>query len=189
MLSRFLYNSSIINSLMHDPTSVSAFLDPTTCRYVIDGDRKEAEAILLNERSIVYSKLNLQTTSSSSSQLIDTTSTIKQEKDDSSNALYNLYKSCDLSCNGMSNNSRKWTVKEEICYYLSTVSENQTFSQYWNNNKTRLPILSSIVRRYNIISATSISSESAFSISGFIQGKHRASLAPEMLRYSMILRN
>ncbi|CAF1428026.1 unnamed protein product, partial [Rotaria sordida] len=170
-------------------TLVSAFLDPTTYRYVTDGHRKEAEAILLNENSIIHSKLNLQTTSLSSSQSTDITSTIKQEKNNSSDILYNLYKSCGLSCNRMSNNSHKWTVKEELCHYLSTVDENQTFSQYWNNHKTRLPILSSIVRRYNIISATSISSESTFSISGFIQSKHRASLSPEMLRYSMILRN
>ncbi|CAF2388834.1 unnamed protein product [Rotaria sp. Silwood2] len=174
-------------------TLVSAFLDPTTYRYVSINDRKKAEAILLDENSIVHSKINLQTTSSSSSspssQAKNSTSNIKEEKEDSSNALYNLYKLCGLSCNKTSSNSHNWTVKEELCHYLSTVSENQTFSEYWNNNKTRLPILSSIVRRYHIISATSISCESAFSISGFVQNKYRASLAPEKLRYSMILRN
>ena len=64
-----------------------------------------------------------------------------------------------------------------------------TFSQYWNSNKDRLPILSSFVRHYNIMCATSIDCESAFSIAGFIHRKNRSSLAPSALRYSMVLRD
>ncbi|CAF2042013.1 unnamed protein product [Rotaria magnacalcarata] len=112
----------------------------------------------------------------------------KEETNKSSNSLHNLYKSCGLSSKSKANPTKIFTMTEEICYYLSTVTENQTLNQYWNSNKSRLLLLSSIVRRYNVICASSMPSESAFSVSGFIQRKHRSSLAPETLRYLMILR-
>ena len=114
--------------------------------------------------------------------------TADKQKENSLNSLTMLYKSCGLSLKSITDNSKQWTVKEEVCHYLSTLNQNHTFAEYWKNNKTRLPILSSIALRYNIICPTSISSESAFSISGFIQRKNRSSLTPETLRYSMLLR-
>ncbi|CAF1290950.1 unnamed protein product [Didymodactylos carnosus] len=55
--------------------------------------------------------------------------------------------------------------------------------------KEEIALLTTIVRRYNIIAATSVASESAFSIAGYVQRKQRASLAPTTLRQLMILRD
>ena len=52
-----------------------------------------------------------------------------------------------------------------------------------------LPILSNIVIEYAIMCATSIYSESTFSESGAIIGKHRTSLKPLTVRYQMNLKD
>ena len=49
-------------------------------------------------------------------------------------------------------------------------------------------MLSSLVKKYCIISASSVPSESDFSIGNFIQRKERSSLSAEMLKYSILLR-
>ena len=47
----------------------------------------------------------------------------------------------------------------------------------------------SVVRAFNIIPASSIASESLFSIAGYVKRKHRSFLASNTLRYTMILRD
>jgi hypothetical protein len=49
--------------------------------------------------------------------------------------------------------------------------------------------LARLVRHYCIMPMTSVASESAFSMAGYIQRKHRSSLSATTLRYSMLLRN
>ena len=80
------------------------------------------------------------------------------------------------------------TLKQELSVYISTSRSWKDFQSYWNEKKTVLPILSSFTRRYNCIPATSVASESAFSVAGYIDRKQRASLSPTTLRYLMLLK-
>ena len=167
---------------------VSVFLNPSTYALMDDSDRHEVEAILLSEDFIQHMNFNSESRQRTTHQMLATRNN-KQEADKSSDSLRNLYESCGLSLESISNNTKKWTIKEEICYYLSTANGRQAFTNYWNNNKYRLPLLSSVVRRFNVISTTFMPSEITFSKSGYVSRKNRSLLAPEVLRYSMILKN
>ena len=89
------------------------------------------------------------------------------------------------------NNSKNkdLSLEQEINYHLSSYSKCENFSNYWFANKDKLPILSNLVKRYCIIPASSVASESAFSIANFIQRKERSALSSKNLRYSIVLRD
>jgi len=80
------------------------------------------------------------------------------------------------------------SIKDEISYFTSSLRKIKSvdFAEYWQSNKDNLPLLYSKVLDTCIIPATSIASESAFSVAGFIQRKERSSLKPKTLRYSII---
>lgn len=80
------------------------------------------------------------------------------------------------------------TLKQEFSLYVSSSKSLKDFQTYWNENKSVLPILSSYARRYNCIPTTSVASESAFSVAGYIDRKQRASLSTTTLRYLMLLK-
>ena len=163
---------------------ISAFLDPSTYFFLTCDDKKEAEVIISNEAPIHYAKLS----SSSSRQSSTTTSSNQNEQDNQLITLKNLFQTCGVPVQSTTPGFKPSTIKEEISQYIATINERLIFSTYWNNNKERLPILSSIARQYNVMCATSIDCESAFSIAGHIHRKNRSSLAPSTLRYTMLLR-
>ena len=86
---------------------------------------------------------------------------------------------------------RPRSIQEEIGRYkdLIEISEALNFQAFWKANSKELPILSNIVIEYAIMCATSIYSESTFSESGAIIGKHRTSLKPLTVRYQMNLKD
>ena len=81
------------------------------------------------------------------------------------------------------------TIEQEIGMYISSIDERTDFQEYWRSRDQQLSKLSRLVRRYSIMCATSVASESAFSIAGYLQRKQRSSLSPKALRYSMLLRD
>ncbi|CAF1303921.1 unnamed protein product [Rotaria sp. Silwood1] len=166
---------------------ISSFLDPATCPYISCDDQKEAETIISNEAQQHYTKLNSQLLSSSSQSSI-TTSSNKDKQNNEANILKNFFISCGIELHTASSDFKLSTIKEELAQYIAPQKRFQTCSEYWNANKDRLPVLSSFVRQYNIMCATSIDCESAFSIARFIHRKSRSALAPSSLRYSMVLR-
>jgi hypothetical protein len=87
------------------------------------------------------------------------------------------------------NKDKKLTIREEINYYkLNCCQKKVSLEEYWHNKASHLPMLASLVREYCAIPATSVASESAFSIANFIQRKERSGLSEETLRSSIILR-
>jgi len=146
---------------------ISSFLDPSTHHLLTCNDKKEAETIIFNEAEAHYAKLNSNPLSSSSQSSI-TKPLNTNEQESQSSTFQNLFLACGMSLQTATPISKALTIEEEIAQYIATLTCHQSFSQYWSNNKDRLPILSSIVRQYNIICATSIDCESAFSIAGFI---------------------
>lgn len=81
------------------------------------------------------------------------------------------------------------TIEQEIGLYVSSIDDSTEFQVFWNTFDHRLPKLAKLARRYCIIAATSVASESAFSVAGYLQRKQRASLAPKTLRSCMLLRD
>ena len=80
------------------------------------------------------------------------------------------------------------TTKEELAQYISTKSQYSDLTVFWRENEQKLPKLSSLVRKYCMIQASSVASESAFSIANYVKRKERSALSAENLRYSMFLR-
>lgn len=81
------------------------------------------------------------------------------------------------------------TIQQEIGSYISSIDGTTDFHMFWKNNQHKLPGLAFLVRRFCIMPVTSVASESAFSVAGYVQRKQRSSLAPSTLRYSMLLRD
>lgn len=84
--------------------------------------------------------------------------------------------------------TKAFTIQQEIGYYISSIDKDTDFEEYWKKNQSYLPILARMVRHYCVMPISSVASESAFSIAGYIQRKQRSSLSPAALRYSMLLR-
>lgn len=80
-------------------------------------------------------------------------------------------------------------IRKELDLYELWVNDKTEFEDFWSKNQNKLPILSSVVRKTNIIPATSVASESAFSIAGYVNRKERSGLSSKNLRYSMLLRD
>ena len=107
--------------------------------------------------------------------------------------LYTLWffaSSCGFTVENENFSSKKgYTLKQELAYYLTSRQDNPLdISSYWRNNSSKLPLLVSLVRKYCIIQATSVASESIFRIANYVGRKERASLSSRNLRFSMILR-
>ena len=81
-------------------------------------------------------------------------------------------------------------INQELLKYDSIEStDNDTLGTFWKRNSITLPILSDMVRQYGCIPATSVPSESSFSIAGYLVRKTRTSLTSKNLKYSMFLKD
>ena len=113
-----------------------------------------------------------------------------QGKNNHSKKLNEFEMICGINSEKNLGNKKPFTMKEEIAYNISTRSQYElNRSKYWQENTKMLPLLTSLVKRFCIIPATSVPSESAFSIANFIQRNERSSLSAETLKYSIILRD
>jgi hypothetical protein len=85
--------------------------------------------------------------------------------------------------------SRPLAIDEELVLFSQSIqSFNGDFSSFWINHRARFSRLYRVAQRINIIAATSVPSESIFSIAGFIARKQRTSLSSSSLRYLMVLK-
>lgn len=78
------------------------------------------------------------------------------------------------------------TIKDEVNAYRHYLSEKFLFRDFWEKKMKSLPMLGSIVKEISMIPATSVASESAFSIANYVNRKERSSLSFKQLRYSML---
>ena len=84
---------------------------------------------------------------------------------------------------------RPYTIKEEISKYKAAIlGNNKSICEFWNKNQFSFPILASAVRKYCIIPAASIPSESRFSTANYVARKERSNLSSKNLRFTMISR-
>ncbi|CAF3408737.1 unnamed protein product [Rotaria socialis] len=206
MISRFIALGSIITNITLLPSieidlkkgNIAAFLDPTAYRYLTDEDSSEAERILLSEFDVtqLFDRLQIDTSvttmmSMSTSRPLGHQSTQNSTTSQEKSTLDEFFRMCEMpSASNITTNSikKQLSFKEELCHYMSTAGSSSKFSEYWCQHELLLPQLSQFVKRYNCISATSVPSESAFSIGVYLRRKARSSLSPTALRYPMILR-
>ncbi|CAF2036400.1 unnamed protein product [Rotaria magnacalcarata] len=95
----------------------------------------------------------------------------------------------------LSNN--KLTINEELKLYKKIMIDfcsNQSLTatsslDFWKKTFIHLPILSELARGYLSTPGTSISSESAFSVSSYVNRKERARLSAENLCFTMFLKD
>ncbi|CAF4265118.1 unnamed protein product, partial [Rotaria magnacalcarata] len=120
------------------------------------------------------------------------TSTINvhtQTKNDKNNRLTKFLKSVDKDVHNQ-NDSVK-TIGEEILLYGSLCRKNPTIDgiTFWKAHGEQLPLLKGMAAVYLSTPATSVPSESAFSLSAYVGRKERARLSPENLSYSVFLKD
>jgi hypothetical protein len=106
----------------------------------------------------------------------------------SSNQIDAFAKLCGLQTeNPTSLKKRQFTIREEISQYTALRLENtNNISDFWRSQQKRLPILASAIRKFCIIPASSVPSESRFSIANYVARKERSNLSSKNLRYLMI---
>ena len=98
--------------------------------------------------------------------------------------------SCGLVVNEQKGSSKNKTINDELNLYAIARqgASYSDFGEFWKKNQIKLPFLANAVRKYCCISATSVPSESRFSIANFVSRKERAHLSSKNLRFSMMLR-
>lgn len=164
-------------------------MDPTTYRVLTDDDISAAEQNIMDE---LNARLSIELQSQTPTQSSDETAS-SHTRGGQKSLIEKLFSMCDMpeQPKRSTNNYKQLSFKEEICHYMSTVRTvppGTTLSQYWCQNEMFLPNLSKLVKYYNCTPCTSVPSESAFSVAGYIQRKTRMSLSSTALRYSMVLR-
>jgi hAT family C-terminal dimerisation region len=143
-----------------------------------DEDRKAAKKIIF--RRLKGMDVPSANSSSATPQLI--TSVVP------SNPLQKLASICGqtvaLSASAVS--TRSMTLDEELCAYVEAAKSATDFQSFWKQHSQLLPRLSHLVRRVSFIPATSVASESLFSIASFLNRKQRSSLSSRSLRYLLV---
>jgi hypothetical protein len=88
-----------------------------------------------------------------------------------------------------SHSNRRRSAQEELIYYNNNIQSDESFEDFWNRHKNELPGMVGFVKAYNMRPATLAASESLFSSANYVRRKHRSSLSPNTLKYSMLLRD
>lgn len=84
---------------------------------------------------------------------------------------------------------KQLSIDEEISFFIKAAQAADDFRRFWIIHQSALPRLAALVRRFNICPATSVASESTFSVAGYLQRKQRSSLSSSSMRYSILLKN
>ena len=150
-------------------------MDPRFERFLTGSEKESIEKILIKD----YAGANLITDSNMESPKHET-------------KINAFIKACgnDLeSDRNLTTKKRPFTIKEEISKYKAAIISNKNnICEFWNLNQSTLPKLASAARKYCIIPAASVPSESRFSIANFVARKGRSNLSSKNLRLTMIAR-
>jgi hypothetical protein len=84
---------------------------------------------------------------------------------------------------------KQLSIDEEISFFVKAVHSADEFQRFWITHQATIPRLATLFRRFNICPATSVASESTFSVAGYLQRKQRASLSSSAMRYPIVLKN
>jgi hypothetical protein len=153
-----------------------------------EDDRKKAKKLIfkkLANTSVghITSSSTSSSSSSSSSTTVTTTTKVKL------NSLEKLAALCGHTVSSSTASNQAMTLDEELSTYIKAAKTADNFQSFWVVYGKKLPRLSSLVRRVNVIPATSVASEALFSIASFLHRKQRSSLSSRTLRYLLVLKN
>jgi hypothetical protein len=81
------------------------------------------------------------------------------------------------------------SFRQELAKFELLDKMDHTFKKFWKKHGTSFPTLCKMARRYGCVPASSVPSESSFSIAGHIARKSRSSLSAKSLKYSMFLKD
>jgi len=150
-----------------------------------DNDRKTAKKLIFRK----LNGTNADGSTLSSSSTTTTTSTTTKTTKNKLNPLDKLAAVCGLTITSSTTSKKAMTLDEELCSYIKAAKSSDDFQEFWAAHHEQLPRLSKLVRRTNIIPATSISSEALFSVASYLNRKQRSSLSSKTLRYLLVLKN
>ncbi|CAF4269856.1 unnamed protein product [Rotaria magnacalcarata] len=168
--------------------TIASFLNPTTYFYL----REDENFIETAKKLIVIKHKDQIMTSSHVTNSCSTRLLSKNDNNKPLRAIESFLVNCEASFSSNSSSTSEnntFTIQQEIGYYTSSIDRETDFESFWKINQQNLPGLTNLARYYCMMPATSVASESAFSVAGYIQRKTRSSLSPTTLRYLMLLRN
>jgi hypothetical protein len=93
------------------------------------------------------------------------------------------------SNNTMMSSVRMLTIEQEIAKLSSIPKDNHEVKSFWQAHGQEMPKLTMIARKYLCICATSVPSESAFSVSNYVLRKNRLALASKNVKHTMFLKD
>lgn len=182
---------------------IAAYLDPFVFSRLSDEEKSSAEKLII---AFKPEQSNLNKNSLSSSSVITSAQSDKDLNPNLSNSskamqltqnnakckgFDSLFQLCGLEKASPATKTKTPTIRQEIAIYKN-IMKNQNhcveIGYFWNNQKD-LNLLSEIANHFLIIMATSVASESTFSLTGFLQRKERSALSAEWLKYQTILKD
>jgi hypothetical protein len=134
--------------------------------------------------TIVKHKVNKMSTITTSAASLSSTSHTTLSKKDAVKQQMNRLAGIDTNQPDV----RPTSADVEISLFTNSIKTKQSFKEFWSTHRHSFPRLVTLVNRYCIVPATSVASESAFSISGFIARKQRSSLSSRTLRHLLVLK-
>lgn len=102
-----------------------------------------------------------------------------------------------IETDSIKDKSKRISINEELKFYKLAVQEfnlavepsTSSAVQFWKLNKDRFPLLSYLAKIHLTACATSVPSESAFSISAYVARKERARLSGQNLAFTVFLKD
>ena len=151
--------------------------------------KSKAEKFLLNEVK-KYQKTNSIIQGVSQSGLASSATPQSSALSKSSMMLKKFLTKCGVnSITDADDQSCALTAQQEIARMISLSKKDHDFSTFWQKHESDIPLLAVQARKYLSVSATSVPSESAFSISNYVLRKNRMSLTSKNLKYCMFLKD
>lgn len=106
--------------------------------------------------------------------------------------LNELTKQCGYVSQIQNNKGPEKNITDEITQYRSLVDVKANkfkFKEFWMRYRLDLPLLWSLAKQVSCIPASSIASESSFSVANYINRKERSTLSFKQLKYLMLVRD
>ncbi|CAF0917002.1 unnamed protein product [Adineta steineri] len=155
---------------------IASFLDPETFTDMSVEDKQKAKAILPT-----YMKKESQF-------IVESTTSTPSAINKSSQSLTEKLKMM-VGISTTVRTTRPPSIDDEIVLFIQAIQAfSGSFSTFWLQYRGRFTRLYRVALRVNIIPATSVPSETIFSIAGFISRKQRSSLSSTSLRHLMVLK-
>lgn len=166
-----------------------AFVDPEMYDSMNDIDKTVAKKLLIAENNkkinVTQSKISILTTSGLSSEKV-----FNRKPFTNAERLKLFRAKCGIIDEPQEPLKIKTlSFRQELAKFETLNKIDHTFSTFWEKYETNLPVLSKMARQYGCVPASSVPSESSFSIAGHIARKSRSSLSAKSLKYSMFLKD